>query len=64
MLNEINKIKDCFNSEIKEREPINKKLSKYIVVSDYANKTFIALSACFGTLSIVSHVTIVRIPIG
>ena len=29
-LNEINKIKDCFNSEMKEREPINKKISKYI----------------------------------
>ena len=29
-LNEINKIKDFFNSEIQERKIISKKLSKYI----------------------------------
>ena len=29
-LNEINKIKNYFNSEIQEREAISKKLSKYI----------------------------------
>ena len=29
-LNEINKIKNCFLCEIKERETIIKKLSKYI----------------------------------
>ena len=31
-LNEIYKIKDCFNSEIQERKTMSKKLSKYIVV--------------------------------
>ena len=63
-LNEINKIKDYFNSEIQERRVNNKKLSKYIVAFDYADKIFIVLSASFGTLSIVSHATVVGIPVG
>ena len=40
------------------------KNSKYIVAFDYADKLFIRLSASFGALSIVSHATVVRIPIG
>ena len=63
-LDEINKIKDYFNVEIKERKDITKKLSKYIVVFYYADKLFITLSASFGTLSIVSHATVVGIPVG
>ena len=63
-LDEINKIKDYLNSEIKERKDITKKNSKYIVAFDYADKRFITLSASFGTLSIVSHATIVGIPVG
>ena len=63
-LDEINKIKDYLNSEIKERKDIIKKISKYIVAFDYADKLFITLSASFDTLSIVSHATIVGIPVG
>ena len=63
-LDEINKIKDHLNSEIKERKVIIKKISKYIVAFDYADKLFITLSASFGTLSIASHATIVGIPVG
>ena len=63
-LDEINKIKDYFNAEIKERKDIIKKISKYIVAFDYADKLFITLSASFGTLSIASHATIVGIPLG
>ena len=63
-LDEINKIKDYLNSEIKERKGIAKKISKYIVAFDYADKLFVTLSASFGTLSIVSYATIVRIPVG
>ena len=63
-LDEINKIKDYLNSEIKERKYIIKKISKYIVAFDYADKLFITLSASFGTLSIASHTTIVGIPVG
>ena len=43
-LDEINKIKDYFNAEIKERKDIIKKISKYIVAFDYADKLFITLS--------------------
>ena len=63
-LDEINKIKDYVNAEIKERKDIVKKISKYIVAFDYADKLFITLSASFGTLSIVSHATVVGIPVG
>ena len=63
-LDEINKIKEYFNDEIKERKDIVKKISKYIVAFDYADKRFITLSASFGTLSIASYATIVGIPIG
>ena len=41
-----------------------KKISKYIVAFDYADKLFVTLSASFGTLSIVSHATVVGIPVG
>ena len=63
-LDEINKIKDYLNSEIKERNNIIKKISKYIVAFDYADKVFIILSASFGTLSIASYATVVGIPAG
>ena len=63
-LDEINNIKEYFNAEIKERKDIIKKISKYIVAFDYADKLFITLSASFGTLSIASHATVVEIPVG
>ena len=63
-LDEINQIKDYLNSEIKERKDIIKKVSKYIVAFDYADKIFITLSASFGTLSIASYATVVGIPAG
>ena len=63
-LQEINKIKDSLNVEIKEKKDIVKKISKYIVAFDYADKLFVTLSASFGTLSTASHATIVGIPVG
>ena len=63
-LDEINKIKDYFNAEIKERKDIIRKISKYIVAFDYADKVFITLSASFGFLSTASYATIVGIPVG
>ena len=42
-LDEINKIKDYFNNEIRERKDIIKKLNKYLVSFDYLDKIFIAL---------------------
>ena len=63
-LDEINKIKEYFNAEIKERKDIVKKTSKYIVAFDYSDKLFITLSASFGTLSIASYATVVGILAG
>ena len=57
-------IKYYFNAEIKERKDIVKKISKYIVAFDYADKLFITLSASFGTLSIASYAMIVGTPVG
>ena len=63
-LDEINKIKEYFDDEIKERKDILKKLNKYLVSFDYLDKIFITLSASFGTLSIASHATVIGIPVG
>ena len=63
-LDEINKIRDYFNNEIRERRDIIKKLNKYLVSFDYLDKIFIALSASFGTLSIASYASVVGTPAG
>ena len=63
-LDEINKIKDYLNAEIKKRKDIVKKISKYIVAFDYADKLFITLWASFGALGVVSQATVVGIPVG
>ena len=60
-LNEINKIKDYFNSEIQEIKIMSKNRSKYIADFDYIDKTLIILSATSGGISITS---IIRIPAG
>ena len=63
-LNEINKIKDYFNSEIQERKAISKKLSKYIATFDYIDKTLIVLSATSGGVSIISFASVIGAPAG
>ena len=63
-LDEINKIRDYFNTEIKERKDIIKKLNEYLVSFDYLDKIFITLSTSFGTLSIASYASAVGIPAG
>ena len=63
-LDEINKIRDYFDNEIKERKDIIKKLNKYLVSFDYLDKIFITLSGSFGTLSIASQATVIGIPAG
>ena len=63
-LDEINKIKEYFDDEIKERKDMIKKLIKYLVSFDYLDKIFITLSASFSTLSIASYAAVVGIPVG
>ena len=57
--NRTNEIKDYFISEIKERELMSKRLSKYIASFDYFDKYFIALSATSGTISVTSFATVI-----
>ena len=63
-LDEINKRRDYFNNEIKERKDIIRNLNKYLVSFDYLDKIFITLSASSGTLSIASYTSVVGIPAG
>ena len=63
-LDEINKIRDYFGNEIKERKDIIKNLNKYLVSFDYLDEIFSTLSASIGTLSIVSYASVVGIPVG
>ena len=49
-LDEINKIRDYFDNEIKERKDTIKTLNKYLVSFDYLDKIFITLSTSFDTL--------------
>ena len=63
-LDEINKIRDYFNNEIKERKDVIKKFKKYLVSFDYLDKILIALPASIGTLSIASYASVVGTPAG
>ena len=63
-LNEIKEFKDYFNSENQERKPTNKKISKYIAVFDYIDKTVIVLSATSGEICIISFASIIAVPAG
>ena len=63
-LDGINKIKEYFDNETKERKDIIKKLNKYLVSFDYLDKIFITLSALFSTLSIASYATVLGLPVG
>ena len=50
-LNKINEIKDYFVVEIKERELMSKRISKYITSFDYFDKPLIVLSVTTGSIS-------------
>ena len=63
-LNKINEIKDYFVAEIKERQLMSKRLSKYTASFDYIDKSLIALSAISGSISIGSFATVIGTPAG
>ena len=63
-LNKISQIEDYFIAEIKERELMGKKLSKYISFFDYSDKSLIVLSVTSGGVSIASFATVIGAPIG
>ena len=58
------KIKDYFNSEIKETKVMSKKLSKYIAVLDYIDKTLIVSSATSVGINIISFASVTGFPVG
>ena len=63
-LNKINEIKDHFIAEIKERELMSKKLSKYIAFCDYSDKLLVVPSATSGSISTASFATVIGTPVG
>ena len=63
-LNKINEIKDYFVAEIKERELMSKRLSKYIASFDYFDKSLIVLSVTTGSISIASFAIVIGAPVG
>ena len=63
-LNKINEVKNYFIAEIKERESMSKRLSKYIASFDYFDKCLIVLSATSGSISIASFATVIGAPVG
>ena len=63
-LNKISEIENYFIAEIKERELMSKKLSKYLSFSDYFDKSLIVLSVTSGGNSIGSFARVIGAPIG
>ena len=63
-LNKINEIKDYFVAEIKQRELMSKRLTKYIAFCNYADRSLIVLSATSGSISIASFATVIGTPVG
>ena len=63
-LKKINEIEDYFVAEIKERELMSKRLSKYIASFDYFDKSLIVLSVTTGSISVASFATVIGAPVG
>ena len=63
-LNRINEIRDYFVAEIKERESMSKRISKYIAFFNYFDKSLIVLSVTTGSISIASFATVIGAPAG
>ena len=63
-LNKISEIEEYFIAEIKERELMSRKLSRYISFFDYFDKSLIVLSVTSGGVFIASFATAVGVPIG
>ena len=59
-LNKINEIKDYIFAEVKGRELIIKRLSKYIASFDYSDKSLIVLFIAIASLSITSFATVLK----
>ena len=56
-------IRNYFIAEIKEKESMNKTLSKYITLFDYFDKSLIVLSVTTDSISIASFATVIGAPV-
>ena len=63
-LNKIKGIKDYFIAEIRQRELMNKRLSKAFAAFDCFDKSLIVLSATKGGVSIASFATVIGALVG
>ena len=63
-LNKFNEIKDYFVVDIKEREIMSKRLSKYIAFFDYFGKSLIVLAVTTSSISIASFATVIGAHVG
>ena len=63
-LNKINEIKTYFTADIKQRQLMSKRLSKYIASFDSFDKSLIVLLATNGSISIASFTTVIGTPVG
>ena len=63
-LNKINEIKDYFVAEIKDRELMSKRCSKYIASFDCFDKSLIVLSITTCSISNASIATVIGAPVG
>ena len=63
-LNKINEVENYVISDIKERELMNKRLSKYIASFNYFDNSLTVLSATSGSIFIASFATVNRTLIG
>ena len=64
ILNKSNQIKYYFVDEIKEKELISKRLSKYIASFDYFDNSLIVLSVTIASISIAPFATVIGAPVG
>ena len=63
-LKKINETKDYLLTEIREKELINKNLSKYIASFEYFSKSLTFLSLVVSSISIASLVSVIGAPAG
>ena len=63
-LNKISEVRDYFISEIRERELMSKRLSKYVASFNYFDRSLTVLSSTSGSISIASFENVIGAPVG
>ena len=63
-LNKITEIKDYFVADLKERELMRKRLSKYISSFDYFDNSLIVSFVATSSISIALFAAVIRAPVG